>query len=196
MNVQSTPLPGVLLIEPRVYADSRGFFLETYNQKRYAENGLPDAFVQDNHSRSVQNTLRGLHLQLKRVQGKLVRVVEGEILDVAVDLVKTSPTYKKWFSVRLSATNFRQLYVPPGFAHGYVVVSTVAQVEYKVTDFYDPESELTILWNDPELKIDWGVANPILSAKDSRGMLIKDAESRLSINNVESAKRIDNRRSF
>ncbi len=179
MKIQATPLPGVLLIEPTVHRDARGFFFESYNQKRYAENGLKVQFVQDNHSRSTQNIVRGLHLQCLHPQGKLVRVLEGEIFDVAVDVRKGSPTYKKWFGVNLSAENFLQLYVPPGFAHGYAVLSSVAQVEYKVTDFYDPKDEITLLWNDPDLQIKWPLSSPLLSDKDARGLLIKDAEPRL-----------------
>lgn len=179
MKVTQTPLPGVLLIEPTVFRDPRGFFFESYNEKRFAENGLPSHFVQDNHSKSVAGTLRGLHAQLTRPQGKLVRVLEGEIFDVAVDVRRSSPTYKKWYGVRLSADNFLQLYVPPGYVHGFAVLSERVQMEYKVTDVYDPKDEITILWSDPDIGIAWPIENPLLSEKDRRGVLIKDAESRL-----------------
>ena len=168
MRVIPTDLPGVLVIEPDVHRDGRGFFLETYHADRYREHGIPGPFVQDNHSRSVERTLRGLHLQLRRPQGKLIRVTEGEVFDVAVDVRRRSPTFGRWVSVRLSADSFRQCYVPPGFAHGFCVVSPIAQLEYKCTDLYDPESEIGIAWNDPDLGIQWPVTDPILSPRDSR----------------------------
>jgi dTDP-4-dehydrorhamnose 3,5-epimerase len=163
-----TTIPGVVVIEPDVYRDSRGFFLETYHADKYQGAGIPGPFVQDNHSRSVRGTLRGLHLQIRRPQGKLVRVIEGEIFDVAVDVRRGSPTFGQWMGVTLSAENFRQCYLPPGFAHGFAVVSPVAQVEYKCTDLYDPKGELGIAWNDPGIGIDWPIADPLLSERDTR----------------------------
>ena len=168
MRVVHTELPGVLLIEPDVHVDGRGFFLETYHADRYREHGIVAPFVQDNHSRSIGGTLRGLHLQVRRPQGKLIRVIEGEIFDVAVDVRRGSPTFGRWVSVILSAENFRQSYVPPGFAHGFCVLSPVAQVEYKCTDLYDAPSEVGVAWDDPAIGIAWPVANPVLSPRDSR----------------------------
>ena len=168
MRFAPTELPGVIVVEPDVHRDGRGFFLETYHAEKYGGGGIDGPFVQDNHSRSVQGTLRGLHLQIRRPQGKLVRVIEGEIFDVAVDVRRGSPTFGQWMGVTLSAENFRQCYLPPGFAHGFAVVSAVAQVEYKCTDIYDPASEVGIAWNDPDLGISWPVANPILSDRDRR----------------------------
>ncbi len=168
MRVIPSTLPGVLVIEPDVHEDGRGFFLETYHADRYREHGIVGPFVQDNHSRSVGGTLRGLHLQLRRPQGKLIRVIEGEIFDVAVDVRRDSPTFGRWVGVRLSAVNFKQCFVPPGFAHGFCVVSPVAQVEYKCTDPYDPASEIGIAWNDPAIGIAWPVPEPILSPRDRR----------------------------
>jgi dTDP-4-dehydrorhamnose 3,5-epimerase len=166
VQVIQTDIPGVLIIEPAVHGDGRGFFVETYHAERYREHGINEPFVQDNHSRSVAGTLRGLHLQLRRPQGKLVRVIEGEVFDVAVDVRRGSPTFGKWVAVTLTAENFRQCYVPPGFAHGFSVVSPVAQVEYKCTDFYDPASEIGVAWNDPALAIRWPVRDPLLSDRD------------------------------
>jgi len=166
MRVVATKLAGVLVIEPDVHADSRGFFLETYHAERYRAAGIQLPFVQDNHSRSVARTLRGLHLQLRRPQGKLIRVVDGEIFDIAVDVRRGSPTFGQWVSTNLSSENFRQCYVPPGFAHGFCVVSPIAQVEYKCTDLYDRASEIGIAWNDPALGIDWPVSEPLLSERD------------------------------
>jgi len=168
MNVIATSLPGVLIIEPRVFRDERGFFFETYHAERYRDAGLDVTFVQDNHSRSVRGTLRGLHWQVERPQGKLVRVLFGEIFDVAVDIRVDSPTFGDWVGVSLSADNFRQAWIPPGFAHGFCVTSEVAEVEYKCTDFYDPPSERGLIWNDPEVGIDWPITDPILSARDQR----------------------------
>lgn len=168
MRVLPTELPGVVIIEPDVHRDGRGFFLETYHADRYRDHGMPGPFVQDNHSQSVAGTLRGLHLQLRRPQGKLIRVVEGEVFDVAVDVRRGSPTFGRWVSVTLTADNFRQCYVPPGFAHGFCVVSPIAQLEYKCTDLYDPASEIGIAWNDPAIGISWPVTDPILSQRDSR----------------------------
>jgi dTDP-4-dehydrorhamnose 3,5-epimerase len=165
MRFVTTELPGVLFLEPQVFRDDRGFFLETYRADECARHNIP-AFVQDNHSRSVGGTLRGLHLQRRRMQGKLIRVIEGEIFDVAIDVRRGSPTFGKWVGVTLSAENFRQCYIPPGFAHGFCVLSPAAQLEYKCTDFYDPSSEIGIAWNDPSLSIQWPVSAPILSARD------------------------------
>ena len=177
MRVIETELPGVVVIEPEVHKDERGFFLETFHGERYRRHGLPEVFVQDNHSRSVRGTLRGLHAQLRRPQGKLVRVVAGEVWDVAVDIRVGSPTFRRWVAVVLSAGNFRELYVPPGFAHGFCVLSEVAEVEYKCTDYYDPESELRLAWNDPELAIPWPVQDPILSAKDRAAPTLQELHS-------------------
>jgi dTDP-4-dehydrorhamnose 3,5-epimerase len=168
VRVVTTEIPGVLIVEPDVHGDDRGFFLETYHAERYRQHGIAGPFVQDNHSRSGGGTLRGLHLQLRHPQGKLIRVIEGEIFDVAVDVRRGSPTFGRWVGVALTAESFKQIYIPPGFAHGFAVVSTVAQVEYKTTDFYDPAGELGIAWNDPALAISWPFSQPILSARDAR----------------------------
>lgn len=170
MRFTPLALPEVILIEPDVFRDPRGFFLETYHAKKYREGGVPETFVQDNLSRSERGILRGLHSQRQHPQGKLIRVVEGEIFDVAVDIRRGSPTFATWVSVLLSGENFRQCYVPPGFAHGFAVVSATAVVEYKVTDFYDPADEVGIIWNDPTLGIPWPIQVPLLSAKDARGL--------------------------
>ncbi|MGD0568005.1 MAG: dTDP-4-dehydrorhamnose 3,5-epimerase [Candidatus Sulfotelmatobacter sp.] len=173
-----TSLPGVFALEPRVFGDERGFFFESYNQQIMAEVGIAENFVQDNHSCSSRNVLRGLHYQLKHPQGKLVRVVEGEILDVAVDMRRSSPTFGGWEAVRLSGENKRMLWIPAGFAHGFRVLSEKAHVLYKATDFYAPAHERTIFWNDPTLKIDWELdSEPTVSAKDQRGVAFRDAES-------------------
>lgn len=166
MRVTPTAIPDVLVIEPDVFRDARGFFLETYHAGRYAQHGILEPFVQDNHSRSVRHTLRGLHWQTYRPQGKLVRVIEGEIFDVAVDIRPGSRTRGRWVSVTLSADDFRQIYVPEGFAHGFCVLSETAQVEYKCTAPYHRESERGIIWNDPDLAIEWPVDTPILSDRD------------------------------
>src|SRR6185295_14745135 len=166
MKFTPTSLPGVILIEPQVFRDERGFFLETYQHEKYAAGGIDAAFVQDNHSRSLRHTLRGLHAQLQRPQGKLIRVIEGEIFDVAVDVRRGSPSFARWVGVTLSAENFKQCYVPPGFAHGFCVVSDVAQVEYKCTDLYDPASEVGVMWNDPALGIQWPLTTHLLSNRD------------------------------
>jgi dTDP-4-dehydrorhamnose 3,5-epimerase len=157
---------GVIIIEPDVHRDPRGFFLETYHAEKYQAGGVPGAFVQDNQSRSTGGTIRGLHLQLRHPQGKLIRVIEGAIFDVAVDVRRGSPDFGKWVGVTLSAENFRQCYVPPGFAHGFAVVSEVAQVEYKCTDLYDPGGELGIAWDDPEIRVAWPIDKPVLSERD------------------------------
>lgn len=174
----STSLPGVLIIEPRVFGDERGFFLESHNERAFAELGIEARFVQDNHSSSRRNVLRGLHYQIKQPQGKLVRTIEGEILDVAVDVRRSSPTFGGWEAVILSDANKRMLWIPAGFAHGFYVLSEKAQVLYKATDYYAPEYERTVMWNDPNLKIDWKLnGEPIVSAKDQRGALLRDAET-------------------
>jgi|TARA_B110000902_G_C14247725_1_gene564928 dTDP-4-dehydrorhamnose 3,5-epimerase len=175
VNVIETKLPGCLIIEPKVFGDERGFFLETFNTDRYAEMaGLSLPFVQDNHSRSSKGVLRGLHFQLTKPQGKLVRVVSGKVYDVAVDLRKDSATFGQWDAVVLSAENKRQFWVPPGFAHGFVVLSEIADFEYKCTDFYDPEDEGIVLWRDPNLGIDWPVSDPLVSQKDASAQLLAD----------------------
>lgn len=166
MRFVPTELPGVVVVEPDVHQDARGFFVETYHAEKYRQGGIEGPFLQDNHSRSVRGTLRGLHLQLRRPQGKLIRVIEGQIYDVAVDVRSGSPTFGFWIGVTLSDANFKQCYVPPGFAHGFCVVSADAQVEYKCTDLYDPASEIGIAWNDPALGIIWPIAEPLLSDRD------------------------------
>jgi len=163
-----TALPDVFLIEPKVIGDQRGFFLESYHREKYAALGIHDEFVQDNHSQSVRDTLRGLHYQLQHAQAKLCRVVQGEVLDVAVDIRRGSPTFGRWVSAVLSAENKRLIYVPRGFAHGFAVLSETAEFLYKCSDFYHAEHEHGVLWNDPKLNINWNVANPILSAKDQK----------------------------
>jgi dTDP-4-dehydrorhamnose 3,5-epimerase len=167
MNVVQTKLPGVLLIEPKVFGDHRGFFLETYNARRYREAGIETPFVQDNHSRSIRGTLRGLHFQITKPQAKLLWVVSGEIFDVAVDVRPGSATFGKWFGATLSAENKKQIFVPSGFAHGFAVISDIAEVYYKCSDFYDPKDEGGIVWNDPQLAIDWPLREPLLSQKDA-----------------------------
>lgn len=178
MKALPTEIPDVLLIEPQVFGDSRGFFFESYNQRSFSEkSGVKVDFVQDNHSRSSQNVLRGLHYQIEQPQGKLVRVVLGEVFDIAVDIRKSSPTFGQWVGYLLSAENKRQLWIPAGFAHGFLVVSEVAEVLYKATDYYAPQHERCILWNDPDLAIAWPFkAEPILSAKDQAGKPFKNAE--------------------
>jgi dTDP-4-dehydrorhamnose 3,5-epimerase len=166
MRVTETELPGVLLIEPDVFKDTRGFFLETYHADRYAAVGIPGPFVQDNHSHSVRGTLRGLHAQSRRPQGKLVRAVSGEMYDVAVDIRLGSPCFGRWVGAVLSGDNFRQLYIPPGFAHGFCVLSDEVDVEYKCTDVYEAGDELSVLWSDAAIGIAWPVKEPRLSAKD------------------------------
>ncbi len=179
MRFATTALPGVLLIEPQVFGDGRGFFMETWNARVFAEAGLDMDFVQDNHSRSRQGILRGLHYQIQRVQGKLVRVVVGEVFDVAVDLRRGSPAFGHWLGAYLSAENQRMLWIPPGFGHGYYVISETADLLYKCTDFYAPEHERCIRWDDADLAIAWplvGGQAPILSAKDRSGMSFRVAD--------------------
>lgn len=178
MNVVTTDLPGVLILEPKVFGDERGFFYESFNARAFKEaTGLDAQFVQDNHSRSQKGVLRGLHYQLENTQGKLVRVTDGEVLDVTVDIRRSSPNFGKWVAVRLSAANHRQLWVPEGFAHGFVVLSDYAEFLYKTTDYYTPSAERSIRWNDPDLAIDWQLESaPLLSAKDQAAPLFKDAD--------------------
>ena len=176
-----TSLPGAFIVEPRVFGDERGFFLESYNESAMVALGITERFVQDNHSCSVRNVLRGLHYQVQHAQGKLVRVAEGEIIDVAVDLRRSLPSFGRWEAVRLSGANKRMLWIPAGFAHGFRVISEKAHVLYKATDYYSPEHERTLAWDDPELKIDWGLdldaaSTPIISDKDRRGTAFRDAE--------------------
>ncbi|MCW1244178.1 dTDP-4-dehydrorhamnose 3,5-epimerase [Pseudomonas sp. SAICEU22] len=178
MNVIATRLPDVLIIEPKVFGDERGFFYESFNAQAFAEaTGRVVQFVQDNHSRSAKGVLRGLHYQIEQSQGKLVRVTAGEVLDVAVDIRRSSPTFGQWTSVRLSGQNHRQLWIPPGFAHGFVVLSESADFLYKTTDYYAPSAERCIRWDDPELAIDWELEGaPILSAKDQAGSALREAD--------------------
>ncbi len=177
MEFQPTSIPDVILITPQLFGDQRGFFQETYHCVKFREGGIGDVFVQDNHSRSAQGVLRGLHYQISRPQGKLVRVLRGEIWDVAVDLRRHSPTFGKWVGVTLDDQKFQQLYIPPGFAHGFCVTSESADVAYKCTDLYFPEAERSLLWNDPALGITWPVEAPILSARDRSGKLLAEAET-------------------
>lgn len=178
MNILPTNIGDVLIIEPRIFADNRGFFYESYNEGGFTkETGVMTHFVQDNHSRSAHNVLRGLHYQIQQPQGKLVRVVVGTVFDVAVDLRKVSPTFGQWVGCLLSAENKWQLWVPPGFAHGFLVVSDCAEILYKTTDYYAPQYERCLQWNDPDLAIDWPLtAHPVLSAKDQAGQPLKKAE--------------------
>lgn len=166
MKIHAAPLSGIIIIEPRVFADERGFFYESHQEKRYLDAGIPP-LVQDNISRSKQHALRGLHYQLPQSQGKLVWVTRGKVWDVMVDIRRSSPTYKQWFALTLSDDEPRQIYIPPGFAHGFCVLSAEADFCYKCTDYYSPETEQGILWNDPELAIDWPIATPLLSPKDA-----------------------------
>jgi dTDP-4-dehydrorhamnose 3,5-epimerase len=177
MKVIPTRLPGVLLLEPRVFGDSRGFFFESWNEREFESAGIRARFVQDNHSRSMKGVLRGLHYQLHQTQGKLIRVIAGEIFDVAVDVCRSSPAFGKWEGVRLDAESHRMLWIPGGFAHGFCVLSDFAEVLYKATDFYAPEHERSLLWNDPEIGIAWPLEGPpTLSVKDAEGARLRDAE--------------------
>ena len=179
MNILQTALPGVLIIEPDVYRDGRGFFLETYHQEKYVEAGIPLEFVQDNYSRSGRDSLRGLHAQIHYPQGKLIRASQGEIYDVAVDIRRGSPTFSQWIGVTLSGENFKQIYIPPGFAHGFCVISETADLEYKCTELYHPNDELVISWKDSDINISWPVDAPILSKKDQLARCLDEQLERL-----------------
>jgi dTDP-4-dehydrorhamnose 3,5-epimerase len=180
MRAIPTSIPDVLIIEPRVFGDSRGFFFESFNQKNFSQaTGLDVDFVQDNHSRSVKDVLRGLHYQIRQPQGKLVRVVRGAVFDVSVDIRKSSPSFGRWVGVELTEDNYRQVWVPPGFAHGFYVLSDSADFLYKTSDYYVPDFERSLAWNDPEIAISWPIGNgtqPIVSAKDMLGARLADAE--------------------
>lgn len=178
MRVIPTEIPDLLILEPTIFGDARGFFYESFNQKVFADQtGVSPDFVQDNHSRSARGVLRGLHYQIKQPQGKLVRVVVGEVFDVAVDIRQSSPTFGKWVGVNLSAENKRMFWMPPGFAHGFLVLSEYAEFLYKTTTYYAPEYDRTLLWNDPQLAIDWpGRIEPLLSEKDRAGKLLQNAD--------------------
>lgn len=182
MTFRTTDIPGVLVVEPTVHRDPRGFFLETYHRAKYADGGIDVTFVQDNHSRSTAGTLRGLHAQLTRPQGKLVRAVRGEIFDVAVDIRRASPTFGHWVGEHLSEDNFHQLWIPPGFAHGFCVLSEIVEVEYKCTELYAPEDEIVIAWNDPDVGIDWPLeGEPLLSGRDAGAARLADLLPRLPV---------------
>ncbi len=178
MKVIPTAIPAVLVIEPKVFGDARGFFFESFNQRAFSQaTGLDVNFVQDNHSRSAKGVLRGLHYQIQQPQGKLVRVVRGAVFDVTVDIRKSSATFGQWVGVELTEGNHRQLWIPPGFAHGFYVLSDSADFLYKTTDYYAPEFERSLVWNDPKIGIDWPLdTQPIVSAKDAQGMSLTDAE--------------------
>jgi len=167
MNIKETNIPGVLILEPKVFTDDRGYFLETWNSMRYEQAGIPGPFVQDNISFSTKGILRGLHFQYPQSQGKLIQVLLGEVMDIVVDIRVGSPTYGQWISEVLSESNHRQMYIPPGFAHGYCVTSEAAIFSYKCTDFYNPATEHGIIWNDPDIGIEWPTAQPVLSKKDA-----------------------------
>lgn len=174
MKVAETSLPGVLLVEPEVFGDERGFFLESFQAKRYAEAGIKDVFVQDNHSRSRRGVLRGLHFQVKRPQAQIVTVIRGRVFDVAVDLRPAASTFGRWFAVELSDESPRQLYMAPGFAHGFCALSELADLHYKISQIYDPTDEGGVLWNDPDLAIDWPLADPKISARDAAFPRLRD----------------------
>jgi dTDP-4-dehydrorhamnose 3,5-epimerase len=174
MNIIRCEIKGLLVFEPKVFGDSRGFFMETWNQRRYEEAGLDADFVQDNLSVSRRGILRGLHLQNPTPQGKLVSVLEGEVFDVAVDLRQSSPTFRQWHGTHLSGENKRQFYIPPGFAHGFLVLSEMAMFFYKCTEFYSPKDELTIRWDDPDLAIQWPIKDPLISERDAKALRLRD----------------------
>jgi dTDP-4-dehydrorhamnose 3,5-epimerase len=176
MQFIPTELPGVVIVEPKVFEDERGFFMESFHKAKFAAAGIDVEFVQDNHSRSLQGVLRGLHYQLRHPQGKLVRVIRGRVFDVAVDMRRSAPTFGRWVGCELTESNKKQVYIPPGFAHGFCVTSDAAEVVYKCTAIYRPEDERTLLWNDAALGIHWPVASPTISAKDARGVRLADAE--------------------
>jgi dTDP-4-dehydrorhamnose 3,5-epimerase len=180
MKFLPTAIPEVVLVQPDVFRDDRGFFLETYQTRKYGAAGLPEEFVQDNHSYSVRGTLRGLHAQLRRPQGKLLRVVQGEIFDVAVDIRPGSPTFGRWVGEVLSGENHHQLWVPPGFAHGFCVISDTAHVLYKCTELYDREDEIAVAWNDPRIGVNWPVREPLLSARDLGAPALAEIVHRLA----------------
>lgn len=180
MKIVATAIPDLLIIEPKVFGDDRGFFYESFNQRRFAElTGITDTFVQDNHSKSARHVLRGLHYQIRQPQGKLVRVIAGEVLDIAVDIRKNSPYFGKWIGIRLSSENKKMFWIPKGFAHGFVVLSESAEFLYKTTDYWAPEHERSIIWNDPNLNIDWQLEGntPLLSTKDQSGKRLCEAET-------------------
>lgn len=177
MEIITTPLAGVVVLKPDVRYDSRGFFTESYNQRTLAQHGINTVFVQDNHSRSQRNTVRGMHYQVNQGQAKLLRVVQGEIWDVAVDLRQASPTFGQWFGQTLSAENFLQMYIPVGFAHGFCVLSDTADLLYKASSFYAPADERGLAWDDPEVGIPWPITNPILSERDQRNPCLGQAET-------------------
>jgi len=186
MKIIQTKLPGVLIIEPRIFPDGRGFFFETYNRERYSQHGISNEFVQDNLSLSVKNTLRGLHYQLPHSQAKLVQVLSGEALDVAVDIRVGSPAFGQWIGVKLSSENKRQLFIPKGFAHGFCVLSDSVLFSYKCDDFYSPDCEKGILWSDPAIGIEWDMKTPLLSEKDRKYAFLKDvSKASLPVYNVE-----------
>lgn len=179
MEFSATQIPDVIIVDPVVYEDARGFFMETWQERKFRDAGIEARFVQNNHSRSSFGTLRGLHYQIEQAQGKLLRALSGEVYDVAVDLRKSSPTFGQWVGELLSGGNRKLIWIPPGFAHGFLVLSEYADIEYQVTEFYAPEQERTICWNDPDLAITWPLSDgqePILSEKDAAGALLKDAE--------------------
>lgn len=177
MNILPTEIPDVLVLEPKIFGDARGFFYESYNRRALAEAGIPDDFVQDNHSRSAKGVLRGLHYQIQYAQGKLVRVITGSVFDVAVDLRKSSPTFGRWVGMELSAENKRMAWIPKGFAHGFLVTSDNAEFLYKTTDYWAPQFERSVLWNDPALAIAWPLeGEPVLSAKDAAGLPLNQCE--------------------
>ncbi len=179
MQFERTAIPDVILIRPRVFGDARGFFLESWEQRKFAAAGIAAQFVQDNHSRSARDVLRGLHYQISQPQGKLVRVVRGAVFDVAVDIRRSSPTFGRWIGIELSEDNHQMLWIPPGFAHGFLVLSESADFLYRCTDFYAPEHERTIQWNDPDIAVEWPLgkgSSPVLSAKDVAGVPFRDAE--------------------
>jgi dTDP-4-dehydrorhamnose 3,5-epimerase len=186
LKIRSSSIPDVLIIEPDVFGDSRGFFMETWHARQYAQHGFDERFVQDNHSRSAKGVLRGLHYQLQRPQGKLVRVVQGTVFDVAVDIRVGSPTFSQWVGIELSGDNHRQIYVPPGFAHGFCVLSDSADFLYKCTDYYVPEDEYGLLWNDPDVGIEWPGSNFGISDKDMKNARLQEMQDKLPAYEVGS----------
>ncbi|MCL4109911.1 UNVERIFIED_CONTAM: hypothetical protein GTU68_003279 [Idotea baltica] len=191
MKIIDTELPEVKIVEPKRYGDERGFFAETFQAERYRSAGVGSNFVQDNHSRSSYGVLRGLHYQIRRPQGKLVSVPRGSVFDVAVDMRSDSPRFGEWTGVVLSEENGRQLYIPPGFAHGFCVISEIADFVYKCTDYYCPEHERSLLWNDPDVGIDWPVESPLVSEKDQAGACLNDAESFESVTLEDALATVD-----